>query len=101
MQSNSATDEAILTSAGSVLRLHGDRLQIEMPDVGRLLKLRIWHEKRHPFSGWHLARVRVYSGINSITLLDKLITLIIAGHFAENLDDGKILVSMRPLAGCE
>lgn len=29
-----------------------------MPDIGRLLKLRIWHEKRHPFSGWHLAKVR-------------------------------------------
>ena len=29
-----------------------------MPDVGRLLKLRIWHEKRHPFAGWHLAKVR-------------------------------------------
>lgn len=28
-----------------------------MPDVGKLLKLRIWHEKRHPFSGWHLAKV--------------------------------------------
>nr|XP_019938128.1 PREDICTED: lipoxygenase homology domain-containing protein 1 isoform X2 [Paralichthys olivaceus] len=30
---------------------------VEMPDIGRLLKLRIWHEKRHPFSGWHLAKV--------------------------------------------
>lgn len=29
-----------------------------MPDIGRLLKLRIWHEKRHPFAGWHLAKVR-------------------------------------------
>lgn len=27
--------------------------------MGKLLKLRIWHEKRHPFSGWHLAKVRV------------------------------------------
>uniref|UniRef100_A0A3Q3VVE1 PLAT domain-containing protein n=1 Tax=Mola mola TaxID=94237 RepID=A0A3Q3VVE1_MOLML len=34
-----------------------DKFMIEMPDVGRLLKLRIWHEKRHPFSGWHLAKV--------------------------------------------
>lgn len=29
-----------------------------MPDIGRLLKVRIWHEKRHPFAGWHLAKVR-------------------------------------------
>ncbi|XP_077594101.1 lipoxygenase homology domain-containing protein 1 [Stigmatopora nigra] len=34
-----------------------DKFMIEMPDVGRLLKLRIWHEKRNPFSGWHLARM--------------------------------------------
>uniref|UniRef100_A0A8D3DQI5 Lipoxygenase homology PLAT domains 1 n=1 Tax=Scophthalmus maximus TaxID=52904 RepID=A0A8D3DQI5_SCOMX len=34
-----------------------DTFMIEMPDIGRLLKLRIWHEKRHPFSGWHLAKV--------------------------------------------
>ncbi|KAM7392648.1 hypothetical protein PAMA_007662 [Pampus argenteus] len=34
-----------------------DKFVIELPDIGRLLKLRIWHEKRHPFAGWHLARV--------------------------------------------
>uniref|UniRef100_A0A8C5CVH5 Lipoxygenase homology PLAT domains 1 n=1 Tax=Gadus morhua TaxID=8049 RepID=A0A8C5CVH5_GADMO len=34
-----------------------DKFTIEMPDIGRLQKLRIWHEKRHPFAGWHLAKV--------------------------------------------
>ncbi|XP_030623777.1 lipoxygenase homology domain-containing protein 1 [Chanos chanos] len=34
-----------------------DKFMIEMPDIGRLLKLRIWHEKRHPFAGWHLNKV--------------------------------------------
>ncbi|XP_067431501.1 lipoxygenase homology domain-containing protein 1-like [Thunnus thynnus] len=34
-----------------------DKFSVEMPDIGRLLKVRIWHEKRHPFAGWHLARV--------------------------------------------
>ncbi|XP_054613031.1 lipoxygenase homology domain-containing protein 1-like isoform X2 [Dunckerocampus dactyliophorus] len=34
-----------------------DKFMIEMPDIGRLLKVRIWHEKRHPFAGWHLGRV--------------------------------------------
>ncbi|XP_045923575.1 lipoxygenase homology domain-containing protein 1-like [Micropterus dolomieu] len=34
-----------------------DKFVIEMPDIGRLQKLRIWHEKRNPFSGWHLAKV--------------------------------------------
>lgn len=70
-RNSSASGEVIFTSAGSVLHLRGDRLQIEMPDIGRLLKLRIWHEKRNPFSGWHLAKVRVYSGANFITLPDK------------------------------
>uniref|UniRef100_A0A8C9S0Y2 Lipoxygenase homology PLAT domains 1 n=1 Tax=Scleropages formosus TaxID=113540 RepID=A0A8C9S0Y2_SCLFO len=31
-----------------------DKFVIEMPDFGKVLKLRIWHEKRHPFAGWHL-----------------------------------------------
>ncbi|KAM6985878.1 lipoxygenase homology domain-containing protein 1 [Aplochiton taeniatus] len=34
-----------------------DKFMIEMPDIGNLQKLRIWHEKRNPFAGWHLARV--------------------------------------------
>ncbi|KAM9307093.1 lipoxygenase homology domain-containing protein 1 [Pholidichthys leucotaenia] len=34
-----------------------DKFMIEMPDIGKLLKLRIWHEKRNPFAGWHLAKV--------------------------------------------
>uniref|UniRef100_A0A3B5AGE5 Lipoxygenase homology domains 1 n=1 Tax=Stegastes partitus TaxID=144197 RepID=A0A3B5AGE5_9TELE len=34
-----------------------DKFIVEMPDIGKLLKLRIWHEKRHPFAGWHLAKV--------------------------------------------
>uniref|UniRef100_A0A3Q3IZ75 PLAT domain-containing protein n=1 Tax=Monopterus albus TaxID=43700 RepID=A0A3Q3IZ75_MONAL len=34
-----------------------DRFMIEMPDIGRLMKLRIWHEKRNPFAGWHLAKI--------------------------------------------
>uniref|UniRef100_A0A3Q2GRI5 Lipoxygenase homology PLAT domains 1a n=1 Tax=Cyprinodon variegatus TaxID=28743 RepID=A0A3Q2GRI5_CYPVA len=34
-----------------------DKFMIEMPDIGRLLKVRIWHEKRNPFAGWHLLQV--------------------------------------------
>uniref|UniRef100_A0A3Q3AH36 Lipoxygenase homology PLAT domains 1a n=1 Tax=Kryptolebias marmoratus TaxID=37003 RepID=A0A3Q3AH36_KRYMA len=36
-----------------------DKFIIELPDIGRLLKLRIWHEKRNPFAGWHLAKLQV------------------------------------------
>ncbi|KAJ8339353.1 hypothetical protein SKAU_G00361390 [Synaphobranchus kaupii] len=34
-----------------------DKFMIEMPCLGKILKLRVWHEKRHPFAGWHLDRV--------------------------------------------
>uniref|UniRef100_A0A672MGV6 Lipoxygenase homology domain-containing protein 1-like n=1 Tax=Sinocyclocheilus grahami TaxID=75366 RepID=A0A672MGV6_SINGR len=34
-----------------------DKFIIEMADIGKIRKLRIWHEKRNPFSGWHLGRV--------------------------------------------
>ncbi|MBN3300355.1 LOXH1 protein, partial [Amia calva] len=34
-----------------------DKFMIELPDLGTLFKLRVWHEKRSPFAGWHLNRV--------------------------------------------
>nr|XP_055024965.1 lipoxygenase homology domain-containing protein 1 isoform X1 [Misgurnus anguillicaudatus] len=34
-----------------------DKFMIELPDLGKLTKLRIWHEKRNPFAGWHLSRI--------------------------------------------
>uniref|UniRef100_A0A8C4UPX1 Lipoxygenase homology domains 1 n=1 Tax=Falco tinnunculus TaxID=100819 RepID=A0A8C4UPX1_FALTI len=34
-----------------------DKFMIELPDLGIFYKLRIWHEKRNPFSGWHLNKV--------------------------------------------
>ncbi|XP_075955406.1 lipoxygenase homology domain-containing protein 1 isoform X2 [Anarhichas minor] len=33
-----------------------DRFMVELPDLGKLTKLRIWHEKRNPFAGWHLSK---------------------------------------------
>ncbi|KAM7415994.1 hypothetical protein PAMA_018188 [Pampus argenteus] len=33
-----------------------DRFMVELPDFGKLIKLRIWHEKRNPFAGWHLSK---------------------------------------------
>uniref|UniRef100_A0AAR2KCT6 PLAT domain-containing protein n=1 Tax=Pygocentrus nattereri TaxID=42514 RepID=A0AAR2KCT6_PYGNA len=41
-----------------------DKFMIEMPDIGKIRKLRIWHEKRHPFSGWHLGRVTIMKTLN-------------------------------------
>ncbi|XP_070780971.1 lipoxygenase homology domain-containing protein 1 [Enoplosus armatus] len=55
---NGKSDEIKLESnSDSFEQAQLDKFVIEMPDIGRLLKLRIWHEKRHPFSGWHLAKV--------------------------------------------
>ncbi|XP_028915161.1 lipoxygenase homology domain-containing protein 1 [Ornithorhynchus anatinus] len=34
-----------------------DKFWIELPDLGRFYKIRIWHEKRNSSSGWHLARL--------------------------------------------
>uniref|UniRef100_A0A667ZD74 Lipoxygenase homology PLAT domains 1 n=1 Tax=Myripristis murdjan TaxID=586833 RepID=A0A667ZD74_9TELE len=33
-----------------------DRFIVELPDIGKLTKFRIWHEKRNPFAGWHLSK---------------------------------------------
>ncbi|TNM89906.1 hypothetical protein fugu_004140 [Takifugu bimaculatus] len=30
--------------------------QVELPDLGKLTKVRLWHEKRNPFAGWHLSK---------------------------------------------
>ncbi|KGL83888.1 Lipoxygenase homology domain-containing protein 1, partial [Tinamus guttatus] len=35
-----------------------DKFMIELPDLGTFYKLRIWHEKRKPFAGWHLNKAR-------------------------------------------
>uniref|UniRef100_A0A3P8XB79 PLAT domain-containing protein n=1 Tax=Esox lucius TaxID=8010 RepID=A0A3P8XB79_ESOLU len=34
-----------------------DKFIVELPDLGKLTKFRIWHEKRSPFAGWHLSKV--------------------------------------------
>ncbi|XP_071750893.2 lipoxygenase homology domain-containing protein 1 [Centroberyx gerrardi] len=36
-----------------------DRFMVELPDLGKLTKFRIWHEKRNPFAGWHLSKASV------------------------------------------
>ncbi|XP_035234693.1 lipoxygenase homology domain-containing protein 1 isoform X2 [Anguilla anguilla] len=34
-----------------------DKFMIELPDLGKARKVRVWHEKRHPFAGWHLDKL--------------------------------------------
>ncbi|GCB61309.1 hypothetical protein scyTo_0014316 [Scyliorhinus torazame] len=40
-----------------------DKLMIELPELGTIYKLRIWHEKRHPFAGWHLSKVTLMKSL--------------------------------------
>ncbi|KAM6931491.1 lipoxygenase homology domain-containing protein 1 [Xenentodon cancila] len=40
-----------------------DRFMVELPDLGKLTKLRIWHEKRSPFAGWHLSKVTLMKSL--------------------------------------
>ncbi|XP_059505870.1 lipoxygenase homology domain-containing protein 1 [Stegostoma tigrinum] len=40
-----------------------DKFMIELPDLGTFYKLRIWHEKRHPFAGWHLNKVTLMKSL--------------------------------------
>ncbi|XP_062984875.1 lipoxygenase homology domain-containing protein 1 [Elgaria multicarinata webbii] len=34
-----------------------DKFMIELPDLGAIYKIRIGHEKKNPFAGWHLHKV--------------------------------------------
>ncbi|KAM4615981.1 lipoxygenase homology domain-containing protein 1 [Polymixia lowei] len=36
-----------------------DKFMVELPDMGKLTKFRIWHEKRNPFAGWHLSKATI------------------------------------------
>ncbi|KAJ3604053.1 hypothetical protein NHX12_028794 [Muraenolepis orangiensis] len=36
-----------------------DKFMVELPDFGRMTKFRIWHEKRGPFTGWHLSKATI------------------------------------------
>nr|CAB3263471.1 lipoxygenase homology domain-containing protein 1-like [Phallusia mammillata] len=34
-----------------------DKFKIDIPDIGRIYKLRVWHDDSRPFSGWHLDKI--------------------------------------------
>ncbi|XP_061586231.1 lipoxygenase homology domain-containing protein 1 [Cololabis saira] len=40
-----------------------DKFMVELPNLGKLTKLRIWHEKRNPFAGWHLSKVTLMKSL--------------------------------------
>ncbi|XP_058412554.1 lipoxygenase homology domain-containing protein 1 isoform X2 [Diceros bicornis minor] len=41
-----------------------EKFRIELPDLGRFYKIRAWHDKRNPGSGWHLERMTL---MNTLT----------------------------------
>uniref|UniRef100_A0A8C0E3P2 Lipoxygenase homology domain-containing protein 1 n=1 Tax=Balaenoptera musculus TaxID=9771 RepID=A0A8C0E3P2_BALMU len=41
-----------------------EKFRIELPDLGRFYKIRAWHNKRSPGSGWHLERMTL---MNTLT----------------------------------
>lgn len=47
--------------------------QVELPDLGKLTKVRLWHEKRNPFAGWHLSKVSNRVSFVSLKLMYSLL----------------------------
>uniref|UniRef100_G3T1Y4 Lipoxygenase homology PLAT domains 1 n=1 Tax=Loxodonta africana TaxID=9785 RepID=G3T1Y4_LOXAF len=41
-----------------------EKLRVEIPDLGMFYKIRVWHDKRNPGSGWHLERMTL---MNTLT----------------------------------
>uniref|UniRef100_A0A2I3LLT2 Lipoxygenase homology PLAT domains 1 n=1 Tax=Papio anubis TaxID=9555 RepID=A0A2I3LLT2_PAPAN len=41
-----------------------EKFRIELPDVGRFYKIRVWHDKRSSGSGWHLERMTLMNTLN-------------------------------------
>uniref|UniRef100_H3DGZ8 Lipoxygenase homology PLAT domains 1 n=1 Tax=Tetraodon nigroviridis TaxID=99883 RepID=H3DGZ8_TETNG len=69
-----------------------DRFMVELPDLGKLTKLRIWHEKRSPFAGWHLSRATLMK-----TLTKEKYTFPCERWLDTNEDDNEVV---RELPAC-
>ncbi|XP_054528150.2 lipoxygenase homology domain-containing protein 1 isoform X5 [Pan troglodytes] len=41
-----------------------EKFRIELPDLGRFYKIRVWHDKRSSGSGWHLERMTLMNTLN-------------------------------------
>ncbi|XP_040192273.1 lipoxygenase homology domain-containing protein 1 [Rana temporaria] len=63
-----------------------DKFMIELPDLGALYKIRIWHEKRNAFSGWHLSKLTLLK-----TLTKEKYTFKCGRWLDLNEDDGEIV----------
>uniref|UniRef100_A0A3Q1CF52 Lipoxygenase homology PLAT domains 1b n=1 Tax=Amphiprion ocellaris TaxID=80972 RepID=A0A3Q1CF52_AMPOC len=66
-----------------------DRFMVELPDLGKLTKLRIWHEKRNPFAGWHLSKATIMK-----TLTKEKYTFPCERWLDTNEDDNEVVREM-------
>lgn len=70
--------------------------QVELPDLGKLTKVRLWHEKRNPFAGWHLSKVSntvSFVSLGEGDLLHSLwgsLFLSKIGNSDEDFDEGEV-----------
>ncbi|XP_074850459.1 lipoxygenase homology domain-containing protein 1 isoform X1 [Carettochelys insculpta] len=63
-----------------------DKFTVELPDLGTFYKLRIWHEKRSPFAGWHLDKITLLK-----TLTKEKYTFNCGRWLDVNEDDNEII----------
>uniref|UniRef100_A0A3B5A4B4 Lipoxygenase homology domain-containing protein 1-like n=1 Tax=Stegastes partitus TaxID=144197 RepID=A0A3B5A4B4_9TELE len=66
-----------------------DRFMVELPDLGKMTKLRIWHEKRNPFAGWHLSKATIMK-----TLTKEKYTFPCERWLDTNEDDNEVVREM-------
>ncbi|XP_004623680.1 lipoxygenase homology domain-containing protein 1 isoform X2 [Octodon degus] len=41
-----------------------EKFRLELPDLGRFYKIRAWHDRKNPGSGWHLERMTLMNTLN-------------------------------------
>ncbi|XP_005372932.1 PREDICTED: lipoxygenase homology domain-containing protein 1 isoform X2 [Chinchilla lanigera] len=59
------TDEILLNPNNKWLKPGiTEKFRIELPDLGRFYKIRAWHDRRNPGSGWHLERMTLMNTLN-------------------------------------
>ncbi|KAM9810394.1 lipoxygenase homology domain-containing protein 1-like [Neosynchiropus ocellatus] len=63
-----------------------DRFMVELPDLGKPIKLRIWHEKRNAFAGWHLSKATLMK-----TLTKEKYTFLCERWLDTNEDDNEVV----------
>ena len=63
------TDEVELDNKGDNFEQgKKDTFKRQLADIGKPYKIRIWHDDRKPFSGWHLDRVEMTNMTTKVIL---------------------------------